>query len=89
MLLLVLHPIKIAKKHNKTGAQVALAWNMTRGVSVVPKSVNDERIKQNFGAEEFRLDDEDMAEIAKIDKKLRFNNPDSWGRAFYKGLDGA
>src|SRR5436305_10143073 len=39
---------KIAKKHNATGAQVTLAWGIKRGTCVVPKSINEGRIKANF-----------------------------------------
>lgn len=38
--------VDIAKKHDKTTAQVALAWGITQGRSVIPKSKTEERIKQ-------------------------------------------
>ena len=38
---------EIGKKYNKTAAQVALRWNVQRGVSIIPKSVHVERMQQN------------------------------------------
>lgn len=79
---------EIAKKHGKSGAQVALAWGITSGHSVIPKSKTEERIKQNLGGD-FKLDEEDMKKIAGIDKKLRFNDPSKpFGWNFYADLDG-
>ena len=57
----------IGKKYGKTAAQVALKWNMQRGVIIIPKSVHLERIKQNFELFDFTLSDEDMTIIAKKD----------------------
>jgi len=84
------HPTiaKIAKKHGCTGPQVVLAWGIKRGTSVVPKSVNEGRIKSNFECLKVKLDDEDMKEIAKMDGPHRFNNPKSWGYKFFADLEG-
>jgi alcohol dehydrogenase (NADP+) len=80
--------ISIAKKHNKTGAQVALAWGITQGHSVLPKSKTPSRIAQNLEGD-FKLDEEDMERIAGIDKGMRFNDPSgSFGYKFYVGLEG-
>ncbi len=63
------HPVltDIGKKYGKTAAQVALRWNVQRGVVVIPKSVHKERIEQNMNIWDFQLSDEDMAQIAKLD----------------------
>ena len=50
-----------------TAAQVALRWNVQRGVTVIPKSVHKERMEQNLDIWDFTLSDEDMTEIAKLD----------------------
>ncbi len=63
--------LEIAEKHNSTPAQVILAWGMQRGTIVIPKSVNNERIKENFGANSVQLDEEDMRKIAALNKNLR------------------
>ena len=63
------HPIlsKIGEKYGKSAAQVALRWNIQRGVVVIPKSVHKDRMEQNFDVWDFTLSEEDMAEIAKLD----------------------
>ena len=63
------HPVltAIGQKYGKSAAQVALRWNVQRGVVVIPKSVHKERMEQNMNIWDFQLSDEDMAEIAKLD----------------------
>ncbi len=63
------HPVltAIGQKYGKTAAQVALRWNVQRGVTVIPKSVHKERMEQNLNIWDFQLSDGDMAEIAKLD----------------------
>ena len=63
------HPVltAIGQKYGKSAAQVALRWNVQRGVIVIPKSVHKERMEQNIDIWDFQLSDEDMAEIAKLD----------------------
>lgn len=63
------HPVlsKIGEKYGKSAAQVALRWNVQRGVVVIPKSVHKERMAQNMDIWDFSLSCEDMAEIANLD----------------------
>ena len=63
------HPVltKIGQKYGKSAAQVALRWNVQRGVTVIPKSVYRERMEQNMAIWDFQLSNEDMAEIAGLD----------------------
>ncbi|KAF2145736.1 uncharacterized protein K452DRAFT_349185 [Aplosporella prunicola CBS 121167] len=80
--------VEIGKKHGKTGAQAALAWGVTRGHSVIPKSKTNARIEQNLQGD-FKLDDEDMKKIDGIDKKLRFNDSSAdFGWNLFADLDG-
>lgn len=58
---------KIGAKYGKSAAQVALRWNVQRGVVVIPKSVHKDRMEQNMDIWDFVLSEEDMAEIAKLD----------------------
>ena len=59
--------VAIGKKYNKTAAQVALRWNVQRGVSIIPKSVHVERMEQNFDIWNFNLTDEEMKIISAKD----------------------
>ncbi len=61
--------LAIAEKHQKSVAQVVLRWLVQRGVVVIPKSVHNERIKENFNVFDFELDQEDMAAIVTLDTK--------------------
>ena len=63
------HPVLagIGSKYGKSAAQVALRWNVQRGVVVIPKSVHKDRMAQNLDIWDFTLSDEDMAEIAAMD----------------------
>lgn len=63
------HPVltEIGKKYGKSAAQVALRWNIQRGVAVIPKSVHEERIRQNIDVFDFALSDEDMSKIREMD----------------------
>ena len=58
----------IARKHGKTAAQVILRWHLDLGLVVIPKSVRAERLRENLDVLDFRLDAEDMARIAALDR---------------------
>lgn len=62
------HPVltKIGKKYGKTAAQVALRWNIQRGVVVIPKSVHKQRMEQNINIWDFTLSEDDIKEISKL-----------------------
>jgi len=83
---------KIAHKRGCTPAQAALAWGMSRGTSVIPKSSHAQRIAENFGSLSCELSKKDLKTIDKLGKKNthRYNNPSkSWGVKLYEGLEGA
>lgn len=61
--------VSIAKKHNKTVAQVILRWLIQRGIVAIPRTVHRERMIENISIFDFELDQEDMDRIAKLDKK--------------------
>jgi diketogulonate reductase-like aldo/keto reductase len=58
----------VGDKYNKSNAQIALRYLIQRGVSVIPKTVNKERMKQNIDVFDFELTDEDMDAIVALDK---------------------
>lgn len=59
---------EIARRHGKSVPQVILRWNIQRGVSVIPKSVHKERMRENMDVWDFELDGDDMALIGTLDK---------------------
>ena len=70
---------KIADKYQKSVAQVILRWLTQRGVVALAKSINPNRIQENFNPFDFKLSDEDMLTIKTLDTKnsLFFNHQDS------------
>lgn len=71
--------VKIGRKYGKSPAQVILRWNMERGIVAIPKSVHKNRMEENFAVWDFKLDDEDMADIARMDGQhslADLNNPE-------------
>ena len=58
---------EIGEKYHKTAAQVALRWNLQRGVVVIPKTVHEDRMRQNFEVFDFTLSEEDMEKIRTMD----------------------
>jgi 2,5-diketo-D-gluconate reductase A len=62
-------PFKImAKKYGVSESQVLLRWGIQKGYAVLPKSTNAERIRQNIDLFGFKIDDEDMVAITKLDR---------------------
>lgn len=59
---------KIGQKYSKTNGQVILRWLLQRGIVVIPKSVHQERIAENFDVFDFELSGEDMQTMASLDK---------------------
>jgi len=62
---------QIADLYNASPAQVLIAWALERGTSIIPKSTNDKRIKENFDAQNIDLSSEDMESIKKLDQGKR------------------
>ena len=60
--------VSIGEKYQKTSAQVTLKYLIQRGVSVLPKTVNKDRMKQNFDVFDFTLSDDDMERILILDQ---------------------
>ena len=66
----------IAQRLGATPAQVALAWAMNQGHSVIPSSTRRENLESNFRATELTLSDDDMAQIAALERGSRLVDPD-------------
>lgn len=62
----------LAEKYGKSNAQVILRWHVQSGHVVIPGSKNPAHIQDNFNIFDFSLTDEEMAEISKVDKEVRY-----------------
>lgn len=67
---------QIAAKHKATVAQVALAWALQLGYAVIPSSTKRENLASNLLAQSLRLDADDMARIATLERNGREVSPD-------------
>ena len=65
---------ELGKKYGKTSAQIILRWHTQMGFAVIPGSKNANHIKDNLNIFDFKLTDAEMAEIAKLDKGVRYYN---------------
>ena len=63
---------ELGEKYGKTPAQVILRWHTQMGFAVIPGSKNVEHIRDNLNILDFTLTDEEMAEIARLDKGERY-----------------
>ena len=64
--------VELGKKYGKTPAQVILRWHTQMGFVVIPGSKNVDHIRDNLDILDFTLTDEEMAQIAKLDKGERY-----------------
>lgn len=65
---------KLAEKYGKTPAQIILRWHTQMGFIVIPGSKNPDHVRENFDIFDFKLTDDEMKEIAVIDKGVRYYN---------------
>ncbi len=70
----------VAEKYGVHPAQILIKWAEARGTSVIPKSVNPTRLKQNLDAANIPLDEADMEAINGLDKDYRFLDGKFWER---------
>lgn len=66
---------QLAEKYNKSNVQIILRWHIQAGHIVIPGSTNPSHIQSNLDIFDFKLTDEEMAEIAKLDTETRYYNP--------------
>ena len=63
---------QLGEKYGKTPAQIILRWHTQMGFVVIPGSKNVAHIKDNLDILDFTLTDDEMAQIAKLDKDMRY-----------------
>jgi len=76
--LLFVHPVisKIAANHHGvTTAQVILRWSTQRGLTVIPKSNDAEKMNENLECCSFDLTEAEINEISALNQNFRFNDP--------------
>ncbi|OBZ88061.1 4-dihydromethyl-trisporate dehydrogenase [Choanephora cucurbitarum] len=69
----------IAEKHKVSPSQVLLRWALDRGTVVIPKSSNEQRLKQNLDVFGFKLDTDDKQRLASLQNNQRLNDPILYG----------
>ncbi|WP_419786495.1 aldo/keto reductase [Pseudodesulfovibrio sp.] len=74
------HPeiVAMANRLGTTPASILLGWAVTRGTSVIPKSTNPDRLRQNLAAADLELSEDDMFIIASMDLNYRFLDGSHW-----------
>lgn len=75
--------VNAAKEHGKTPAQVALRWGVQRGCTIIPKSSNVERLKENLSIFDFELTEREMESISALNINRRFNDPGDFCEAAF------
>jgi diketogulonate reductase-like aldo/keto reductase len=63
--------VDIAKRHQKTAAQVLVRWALELGLVVIPKSIRPERIRENASVFDFKLSPTDHERMAELNENLR------------------
>ena len=78
---------KLAEKYGKSNAQIILRWHIQEGNIIIPGSKNPEHIKDNANIFDFELKDDEMNEIAKINKNQRYYIPNPELTASYATME--
>lgn len=69
---------EIAKKYDATISQIIIAWGLKRGIVMIPKTVHEERLIENFNALNIELSDEDLIKINALNRGQNvYTDPDN------------
>jgi len=63
----------LAAKYSKTPAQILMRWSLQHGLVVIPKSVREERIRENSQVFDFNLTDQDIGVLDSLNENMRVN----------------
>ncbi len=61
----------LAKKHNKTPAQILIRWGLQHDIIEIPKSGNQQHLRENANIFDFTLTNEDMSELDELNENFR------------------
>jgi diketogulonate reductase-like aldo/keto reductase len=71
--------VRLAERHGKSPAQIAIRWGLQRGVVIIPKSARRERIVANAAVFDFELSPDEMALVDSLDRGRRLGaDPDDF-----------
>ncbi|WP_374664270.1 2,5-didehydrogluconate reductase DkgB [Acinetobacter sp.] len=73
---------RIAQQHQASAAQIALAWALQKGYSVIPSSTKIAHLKANLRAQDIQLNDEEMRTIASLERNGREVDPEALAPAW-------
>ena len=68
----------MAEKKKISPAQILISWSIHRGISVIPKSVNPKRLKENFAAANLKLTADEMEQIEALNRDRRYVDGKFW-----------
>jgi 2,5-diketo-D-gluconate reductase A len=63
--------VQVAEKHQRSAAQVVIAWHLAHGLSVIPKAADPDHLSDNFAALDLTLDADDVAAIDALERGER------------------
>lgn len=66
---------ELSQKYEKTPAQIILRWHLQRGLTVIPKSIHADRLRQNRDVFDFVLEEKDMQAIRELDTGITSRTP--------------
>jgi alcohol dehydrogenase (NADP+) len=72
---------RIAEQHGVSAASILIAWAVNRNTIVIPKSASLSHLQENLQASELKLSDDEMREIARLDREFRFVDGKFWEMA--------
>ncbi|HAX83664.1 MAG TPA: aldo/keto reductase [Ruminococcaceae bacterium] len=62
----------LGRKYGKSNVQIILRWHIQDGNIVIPGSKNTDHIKDNFDIFDFELTEDEMKEIAELDRNAKY-----------------
>ena len=77
---------KLANTYHKSEVQIILRWHVQMGFITIPGSRNPEHIRSNFDIFDFRLSDDDMKAMARLDGTKRYYTPSESLEEAYAGM---
>lgn len=63
--------VDLAKKYDKSPAQILIRWSLQHGLVVTPKSIRENRIRENIQVFDFQLEETDMKLLDSLNEDLR------------------